>query len=119
MLSRYFPFFFLALVLATPAAGQRAQTTDDEKAGRFDNGKMWTFDHPPAEYFSETYDFNADASWFEKARLGALRIPGCTASFVSSYGLVLTNHHCGRSAVTQVTQTGRNAYRKRIFRTNP
>ncbi len=104
--SRILTFFLLPLVLAGPVLGQRTQTSDDEKAGRFDNGKMWTFDHPPAEYFAETYNFEPDDAWFEKARLGALRIPGCTASFVSSYGLVLTNHHCGRGAVTQVSKPG-------------
>ncbi len=93
----------LSTVLASNAIGQ---AQDEEKAGRFDNGKMWTFEHPPYEYFREAYDFAPDDSWFEQARLGALRIPGCTASFVSSYGLVLTNHHCSRSAVTQVTQDG-------------
>ena len=77
---------------------------DNMKAGRFDNGKMWTFDHPPAEYFEEAYGFRPDAEWFDRARLGALRIPGCSASFVSGYGLVLTNHHCARNAVTQVSQ---------------
>lgn len=103
---RVLPLLLVALALAGPASGQQAQTGDDEKAGRFDNGKMWTFDHPPAAYFSETYDFDPDQEWFDRARLGALRIPGCTASFVSSYGLVLTNHHCGRNAVTQVSLPG-------------
>ncbi len=73
---------------------------------RFDEGKMWTFEFAPAEYFSEEYQFSADEEWFEQARLGTLRIPGCTASFVSSYGLVLTNHHCSRYALTLVAQSG-------------
>ena len=77
---------------------------DPYTAGRFDNGKMWTFEYPPGDYFSDTYGFDASSSWFEEARLGTLRIPGCTASFASPYGLVLTNHHCGRSAVAQVTR---------------
>ena len=94
----------LAFFPANPVFAQSAE--DAYKAGRFDNGKMWTFDHPPIEYFKEAYNFEPDDAWFEKARLGALRIPGCSASFVSSHGLVLTNHHCGRSAVTQVTQEG-------------
>ncbi|MDX1532107.1 MAG: S46 family peptidase, partial [Rhodothermales bacterium] len=40
--------------------------------------------------------------------LAALRIPGCTASFVSPNGLMMTNHHCGRTAVTEVTRPGEN-----------
>ena len=74
------------------------------KAGKYDNGKMWTFDYPPVEHLKETYDFEPDAAWFEKARLGALRLPNCTASFVSPYGLVMTNHHCARTSIEAVSQ---------------
>lgn len=81
---------------------------DAVSAGPFDQGKMWTFDHPPLEYFAETYDFTPDEEWFQHARLGALRIPGCSASFVSPRGLVLTNHHCGRSHATSVSRVEEN-----------
>lgn len=76
---------------------------DTVQAGPFDQGKMWTFDVPPAAYFAETYGIEADSVWFARARLGALRIPGCSASFVSPRGLVLTNHHCARDYVSQVS----------------
>jgi hypothetical protein len=79
-------------------------TLDTVRAGRFDNGKMWTFEYPPLEYLRETYGFDADAAWFERARLGALRIPGCSASFVSPAGLVMTNHHCARESIEQVSE---------------
>ena len=100
--------FGLAFISMLFAGTTRAQSGDDDRtrAGRFDNGKMWTFDNPPIDYFREEYDFAPDSAWFSRARLGALRIPGCSASFVSSYGLVLTNHHCGRNAVSQVTLPG-------------
>lgn len=82
---------------------------DTVRAGRFDNGRMWTFEYPPTEYFAEAYGFTPDDAWFERARLGALRIPGCTASFVSPNGLVMTNHHCGRGNVAQLS-TGDEDY---------
>ncbi|GMR13148.1 MAG: S46 family peptidase [Gemmatimonadota bacterium] len=84
----------------------QAVDLDTIKAGRFDNGKMWTFEYPPTDYLRETYAIEADAPWFERARLGALRIPGCSASFVSPNGLVMTNHHCAREFVVQVTGDG-------------
>ena len=75
-------------------------------AGQFDTGKMWTFDCPPMDYFAKTYNFSPSKEWFEKARLSALRLPNCTASFVSEDGLVMTNHHCARSALDSVNREG-------------
>ena len=97
----------LALVLAT-ATPLIAQETAGEPAamGRFDFGKMWTFEYPPAEYFGETYGFEATPEWFERARMPALRIPGCSASFVSPNGLVVTNHHCARGSISRVSGPG-------------
>jgi len=101
----------LTLSLAIPA-GASAQDpdagTDAVVAGQFDYGKMWTFEYPPGEYFSDTYGFRADDSWFERARLSVLRIPGCSASFVSPNGLVATNHHCVRGAVSRTSRAGEN-----------
>jgi len=73
-----------------------------------DNGRMWTFEYAPVEYFSETYNFEPDNAWFEHARMSAVRIPGCSGSFVSDMGLVMTNHHCARNSITQVGLEGEN-----------
>jgi len=69
-------------------------------------GKMWTFENAPMDYFTSTYGFEASQDWFDRARLAALRIPGCSAAFVSPNGLVVTNHHCARGAVVGVTREG-------------
>jgi len=80
---------------ATTAAQRPAAPswTDTVRAGQYDLGKMWTFEYAPAEYFSHSYGFTADSAWFATARLAALRIPGCSAAFVSPNGLIVTNHH--------------------------
>jgi len=91
------------------AVGRRAPggvLLDTVRAGRFDDGRMWTFEYPPIDYLAEAYGFRPDTSWFRSARLGALRIPGCSASFVSAHGLVMTNHHCARESVTGVSEDG-------------
>ena len=79
----------------------------DVDIGRFDGGKMWTFDSPPTNWLAEAYGIDADSTWFAKARLGALRFgTQCSASFVSDQGLILTNHHCARESITDVSQEG-------------
>ncbi len=89
---------------AVPAAAQSAEI--DTIPGRFDFGKMWTYEYPPMEYFTETYGFDADQAWFDRVRMSVLRIPGCSASFVSPNGLVATNHHCVRGRERSVEREG-------------
>jgi hypothetical protein len=91
----------LLLVLARPVAAQ--QTT--EYPG-LETGKMWTFDVPPLDYWAKRYDFRPTTQWLDHMRMSALRQPGCTASFVSANGLVLTNHHCARRCIESVTREG-------------
>ncbi|HSG47318.1 MAG TPA: S46 family peptidase [Longimicrobiales bacterium] len=101
----------LALALgaaALPAALAAQAPGSLPEVGEFDFGKMWTFENPPAEHFSSTYGFDASPEWFERARMAALRIPGCSASFVSPNGLVVTNHHCARGAISSVSREGEN-----------
>jgi hypothetical protein len=82
---------------------------DTVKARQFDGGKMWTFDHPPVDYFKQTYNFNATKEWLDDVRLSALRLTsGCTASFISGDGLVMTNHHCVRGSLASVQKPGEN-----------
>jgi hypothetical protein len=80
---------------------------DTVTVGRFDQGRMWTFENPPLDYFEEEYGFRPDEAWLRQARLGALRFANyCSASFVSPRGLVLTNHHCARESVSDVSGEG-------------
>ena len=75
--------------------------------GRFDGGKMWTFGDLPFDYFEEAYGMRPDTAWFDRARLSAVRFSNsCSASFVSAQGLVLTNHHCARESITDVSRAG-------------
>ncbi len=84
---------------------------DTVKAGKFDTGKMWTFDYPPLKYFKQEYNFSPDEKWLNNVRMSALRFANyCSASFVSADGLVMTNHHCGRESVHKVTKEGEDLF---------
>jgi hypothetical protein len=99
----------LLIVVPQPSHAQVGGAgLDTVHAGRFDFGKMWTFEYAPGEYFSETYGFEANDAWFERIRLSVLRIRGCSASFVSPNGLVATNHHCVRGDVARASRQGEN-----------
>lgn len=100
------PVVLLSLALPSLALAQRPVATDTVRAGRYDLGRMWTFEYPPTEEFARTYGFTADSAWFARARMAALRVPGCSASFVSMDGLMITNHHCARGGVTAVSRRG-------------
>jgi len=95
----------------------QAQSVDGElnldtiKAGKFDTGKMWTFENPPVEYFVGEYNFNPEEEWFTNLRLSTLKFADyCSASFISEDGLIMTNHHCARESVTEVTAEDEDLY---------
>ncbi len=78
------------ILYATTAAALALAST----AARADEG-MWTFDNFPAAKMRADHGWAPDQAWLDNVRGAAVRLTGgCSASFVSSTGLVLTNHHC-------------------------
>jgi hypothetical protein len=70
---------------------------------RADEG-MWTFNNFPSDLVKARYGFAPSPEWLRKVRLSSARIAGgCSASFVSPTGLVMTNHHCVRECVQQLS----------------
>lgn len=72
-------------------------------AARADEG-MWTYDNFPSKKVGQKYGFTPDAQWLSEAQLSSVRLAGgCSGSFVSADGLVMTNHHCAHSCIEQLS----------------
>ncbi len=67
---------------------------------------MWTLDNFPSAAVKDKYGVDISRAWLEKVRSSVARMDsGCSASFVSATGLVLTNHHCALSCIAQNSTT--------------
>jgi hypothetical protein len=83
-----------AMLLATAAAA--------------DEG-MWTFDNFPQSVVQQKYGATIDAPWLDRVRRSITRLEGgCTGSFVSPDGLVLTNHHCAMGCLSELSSPSAN-----------
>lgn len=70
---------------------------------------MWTIDNFPADRVAEKYDVKVDDPWLRQMQLATVRLEnGCTGSFASDGGLVLTNNHCVWSCVRNLSSAERN-----------
>jgi hypothetical protein len=69
---------------------------------------MWTFDNLPREQMESKYGFTAEPGWVDHVMRAAVNVGGCSASFVSSQGLVMTNHHCITGCLQQLSSAKKN-----------
>ncbi|MBV6419022.1 MAG: Dipeptidyl-peptidase 7 [Ignavibacteriaceae bacterium] len=92
---------------------------DTVKAQKFDMGKMWTFENPPLDYFEETYGFRPSEEWLNKVQKSALKFgSGCSASFISEDGLIMTNHHCIRGILRDLSTDSLDLLKYKFYAEN-
>lgn len=75
------------------ASGGAVDTVEGEAS---EAGRLWSLAAPPFDRLERTYGIGADSAWANHLRRGLLRLPGCTAAFVSPDGLALTAARCVR-----------------------
>lgn len=70
---------------------------------------MWTIDNFPSARVAEKYAIDIDAAWLRRAQLATTRLEsGCTGSFASPDGLMLTNNHCVWACMRNLSSAERN-----------
>jgi hypothetical protein len=95
------------LVMAAAFAGLCAGAQGDEG--------MWLFNNPPKQLLKDKYGFDVTDQWLEHLRKSSVRFnTGGSGSFVSSNGLVMTNHHVGADTIQKLS-TKENDYLTKGF----
>jgi hypothetical protein len=95
------PSLFALLAIAGPSA--------------FAAEGMWTLDNLPTKRIAKEYGFSPDADWSNQVMRSSARLAGgCSGSYISADGLVLTNHHCAVECVEDLS-TAANDYVKHGF----
>jgi hypothetical protein len=69
---------------------------------------MWTFDNFPKAKLEKQHGWKVTDQWLQHVMRSAVRLAGCSASFVSPQGLVATNHHCVVSCLQQLSTKQRD-----------
>ena len=81
---------------------------------------MWLPNDFPSARVQAAYGFAPSQQWLDRVRLGAVKLSnGCSASFVSTGGLVMTNHHCARECVQDLSTPRADHLEKGFFAAAP
>ncbi|HET6981298.1 MAG TPA: S46 family peptidase, partial [Myxococcaceae bacterium] len=99
-MNRFRSLLLLVLLAAIPTAA--------------DEG-MWLLNDFPSAKVQAAYGFGPSQQWLDRVRLGAIKLGGCSASVVSTQGLVMTNHHCVRECVQDLSTPKADYLEKGFF----
>lgn len=97
---KFYKTIVFALAIMTGTFGAENAMSDEG---------MWLFSDLPKEYLKEQYGFEPTDDWAKHIMLSSVRFnSGGSASFVSSEGLVLTNHHVAADTLQKLSSSEHN-----------
>lgn len=97
------PLVVFGLSFLIAAASSTMQSSADEG--------MWLFNDLPIKHLQEKHGFTPTAEWSEHVMKSCVRFNvGGSASFISSNGLVLTNHHVGSDTLFKLSNEENDYY---------
>jgi len=103
---RRFLLLLLALVAVRPTA--------------FADEGMWLFNNPPLKQLKEKYQFEPTPQWLEHLQKSSVRFnSGGSGSFISSSGLVITNHHVGLDTLQKISSEKTNYVQDGFYARTP
>src|SRR5580658_3323108 len=76
---------------------------------------LWTLDNFPAAKVQATYGFSPGPQFLDHLREASVRLPGCSGSFVSKNGLIMSNHHCARGCIQNISSPQNDFLEKGFF----
>ena len=86
---------------------------------RADEG-MWTIHDFPSGAVAERYGASIGPEWLARVQRATVRLDGgCTGSFSSANGLVLTNNHCVWGCIRNLSTDEENLSETGFLATNP
>ena len=90
-------------ITQTDKASPSTQTPSQNQELSSDEG-MWLLNNFPSERLGHRHGFAPNQEWLDEVRLSSVRLAGgCSGSFVSPKGLVMTNHHCAVRCIQHVS----------------
>jgi hypothetical protein len=81
---------------------------------------MWLYNAVPRDALKQRYGFEPTDAWLDHLRQSSVRFnSGGSGSFVSSNGLVMTNHHVGADALQKLSSEKRDLLKTGFFARTP